>query len=247
MEIMPGDPFYSEKEAAEIIRRAGELQEEKAEEGYAPGIAAEELRRLALDVGIKPEYFEQALSERRGGADVQVSKKTIERIVPVEVDPADFDMITDVLKVRPMSTAGNMTTGGVSQFGRTIMGQASESWDNPHFKVNSRGGRSKIEVWSDKSVPVGMTVLWLLPLIFSPVLGKVAGPLWGAIMAVVCCILAVFSYRALDKKSNESSVAVADKLEKAILDYGEQKKSELESRLSTATDQSESTRITVSE
>ncbi|HLP00247.1 MAG TPA: hypothetical protein VK171_16740 [Fimbriimonas sp.] len=245
---MPNDKYFSEKEVAEIIRRAGEIQEEKAEGGYAPGVAADELRKLALEVGIQPEYLELALKERAGtNPAAPKDKNIIERIVPVEVDPADYDMITDVIKLQPMMSTGTTTSGGVTQFGRTMMGQASETWDNPHFKINSRGGRTKIEVWSDKTIPIVISILWFIPLLFSIVAGKLAGPLVGAVVAVLVCIMAVLSYRSLDKKAQNASVIVADKLEKAILEYGETKKSELAARLQSTTKTEESASQTISE
>lgn len=245
---MPNDKYFSEKEVAEIIRRAGEIQEEKAEGGYAPGVATEELRKLATEVGIQPEYLEQALQERSGVKPATKNDKNIiERIIPVVVDPADYDMITDVIKLQPMMSTGTTTSGGVTQFGRTMIGQASESWDNPHFKINSRGGRTKIEVWSDKTVPIVISLLWFIPLLLSIVVGKAGGPLMGALYAILVCILTVFSYRGMDKKAQEASVTVADKLEKAILEYGEHKKSDLAARLETTSKTEESVNQTVSE
>ena len=61
---MATEKIFSESEVAEIIRRAGELQEEKSEHGYVPGVNASELAQLAQEVGIQREFLELALREQ---------------------------------------------------------------------------------------------------------------------------------------------------------------------------------------
>ena len=225
---MATEKIFSESEVAEIIRRAGELQEEKSENGYVPGVNVSELAQLAQEVGIQPEFLELALKEQ-GSVPLKGAKKkpsrteSIERVVPVEIDPEDFDIITEDLKVIPKMSLSGSTSSGLSQFGRTVTGQVHAAWDNPHIKLNSRGGRTKIEVWTDKSAALGLSFLWMLPLIFSAGAFKFGGPLAGfaAMLFVIAC--AVTTYRAVLTKSSVAVQKVADKLESAILEYGQSK------------------------
>lgn len=216
------EKLFSESEVAEIIRRAGELQEEKSVEGYVPGVAATELKQLAAEVGIQPEYLELALRERQEKASPTTKNADrIERVIPVELDPNDYDVITDGLRLIPASSVNGTTSGGISQFGRTMLGQVKESWDNPHFKLSSRGGRTKIEVWTDKSAALGISFLWMMPLIFSAGAFKVGGIFAGFAALFLVIGAAVATYRGMLKKSAEAVAKVADRLEQSILEYGE--------------------------
>ncbi|MEI7577567.1 MAG: hypothetical protein WCK51_11795 [Armatimonadota bacterium] len=216
------EKLFSESEVAEIIRRAGELQEEKSVEGYVPGVAAHELMQLAQEVGIRPEYLELALRERQEkAAPATKNADRIERVIPVEIDPDDYDVITDGLRLIPASSVNGTTSGGISQFGRTMLGQVRESWDNPHFKLSSRGGRTKIEVWTDKSAALGISFLWMMPLIFSAGAFKVGGIVAGFVALFLVIGAAVATYRGMLQKSAQAVLKVADRLEQSILEYGE--------------------------
>lgn len=228
--------LFSESEVAEIIRRAGELQEEKSHEGYVPGIDSNELNQLALEVGIRPEYLQMALRERTAPSQksIELTDK-VERVLPVEIDPEEYDVITDNITLAPMQTYNGVTGGGVSQFGRTLTGQAKETWGNPHFKINSRGGRTKVEVWTDRSIPLALGFLWTLPAILTvPVAFKLAGPLLGFITLALIIFGIVSTYRGALKKCRIAVRDVADKLEKTILEYGAERSSKLESNLAKA-------------
>ena len=223
---MATDKIFSELEVAEIIRRAGELQEENSEHGYVPGVNASELAQLAQEVGIQREFLELALREKssepvNGAKKKSTRTESIERVVSVEINPEDFDVITEDLKVIPAMSLSGSTSSGLSQFGRTVTGQVHEAWDNPHFKLNSRGGRTKIEVWTDKSAALGLSFLWMLPLIFSAAAFKFGGPLAGiaAMLFVIAC--AVATYKAVLTKSSVAVQKVADKLHAAVIRYGE--------------------------
>ena len=146
---MATEKIYSESEVAEIIRRAGEIQEEKSEHGYVPGVNTNELAQIAQEVGIQHEFLEVALREHSSES-MGVSRKkstrteSIERVVPVEISPEDFDVITEDLKVIPAMSLSGSKSSGLSQFGRTVTGQVHEAWDNPHFKLNSRVDEQKL-------------------------------------------------------------------------------------------------------
>lgn len=234
---MATEKIFSESEVAEIIRRAGELQEEKSEHGYVPGVNSLELAQLAQEVGIEPEFLQLALKEQTslqgsGAKKRSVPAETIERVVPVEVAPEDIDIIMENLRVIPSQSLSGSTSSGLSQVGRSVTGQVHESWDNPHFKLNSRGGRTKIEVWTDKSAALGISFLWILPLIFSAGVFKVAGLFAGlaAMLFVFACAFA--TYKALLKKSLLAVERVANHLETAILEYGQS--NDLRSNLSSS-------------
>jgi hypothetical protein len=223
---MATEKIYSESEVAEIIRRAGEIQEEKSEHGYVPGVNTNELAQIAQEVGIQHEFLEVALREHSSES-MGVSRKkstrteSIERVVPVEISPEDFDVITEDLKVIPAMSLSGSKSSGLSQFGRTVTGQVHEAWDNPHFKLNSRGGRTKIEVWTDKSAALALSFLWMLPLIFSAGAFKLGGPIAGIASMLFVIASAFATYRVVLAKSSAAVQRVADKLHAAVLMYGE--------------------------
>ncbi len=225
VEIMSSSKLFSESEVAEIIRRAGELQEEKSSEGYVPGVAEAELRALAAEVGIQPEYLEQALREKvvSGSSPKLVPGDRVERVLPVDIPPDEFDMITESLNMIHGDRQGPRALPGPSQYGRTLQGQLGSGVENPHFKITSRGGRTKLEVWTDQRISKALTTVWISPILISPLLAIGMGPLVGIALAVAGIVGAIFTYRTLSLNARKLVQASADKIEQAISEYAESK------------------------
>lgn len=239
---MAKQPLYSESEITEIVRRAAELQEAGSAKGYVPGITGEELARMAAEVGIEPTYLEQALSEHQSGSDLAPKRRfgiEIERVFPVDIVPENFDLITDAVRIMPLTAAHGATSGGMTQVGRSLQGQVSGGWENPHFKITSRGGRTKLNVWTSNGTAIGLSCLWIVPLCITPVVGALGNSLVGGLAAFGCAIGSFLSYKWLVKKGNATTREVAKKLETAILEAAEA--SDLRQRLDEATEQTEET------
>lgn len=223
---MAKDQLYSESEIAEIVRRAAELQEQGSAKGYVPGVTGEELSRLAAEVGIDPVYLDKALSERLSGQTPPPKakgKNEIERVLPVEIRPENFDLITESVRIMPTTTTNGVTTGGMSQVGRSMTGQIMGGWTNPYFKITSRGGRTKLNVWTGNETAVVLSFLWLFPLIFGPIVaGKLSGALAAGLVALACVVGCIASFWTISRKVQQITREVAKEMESAILQAAEE-------------------------
>lgn len=162
---MAGKRIFSEQEAAEVMQRAVRLQETSGRDQYTPGVTADELRRIAEEAGISPEFIEKAIA----GVDVE-EKSTIgpfslteefERVVEGEMNPEDYDKILKLVKPNHQR--------GISQVGRTLTGIGTTGLHMVHLNVESRNGRTKVRV---KYSP------------FSAYFIGLHGPLVGSIIAI---------------------------------------------------------------
>ncbi len=144
---MAGKRVFSEQEAAEIMQRAVRMQETSPKGDYTPGITEDELRKIAIEAGIDASFIEKAIA----GIDV-VEKSTVgpfnlteefTRVVEGEIDPDDFDKILGLF--------GHTQRNGLKQVGRTLSGQATTGAHMVGLSVESRKGRTKINV---KYMPV---------------------------------------------------------------------------------------------
>lgn len=217
---MPDNQLFSESEIADLVRRASELQEQGSASGYVPGVTRTELTKMFAEAGIEDKFLELAIQERLSGSQVTPKfkgKERIERVFPVEIQPEDFDIVTDSIKITPVSTANGVASGGVTQVGRSIQGQASGNWSNPYFSLSSRGGRTKLRVWSDNSVAWALSCLWMIPFALTPLLGRSMGVPMAYLAAAACVAAAFVSFRWLAKKGEETTRQIALSLETAIL------------------------------
>ncbi|MBL8048076.1 MAG: hypothetical protein JNJ45_05285 [Chthonomonas sp.] len=215
------DRLLSEKEVGEIMKRAAELQEQGSATGYVPGVTKLELSRMASEIGIDAKYLEIAMSERR---DPKLGKEvpmypTIERVYPVELGPEDFDVVTEYIKPYPSYGTNGTATPAISQVGRTLTGKAACSWANPDFKVTSRDGRTRVVVTSDQGTPVGLALIWVLPMVGSVVAMAKVSPLAGFIGLATSAVMSLFTYRGAARKSGEMTQKVADQIERSVNEF----------------------------
>ncbi|MCE9558224.1 MAG: hypothetical protein K8R88_04670 [Armatimonadetes bacterium] len=216
------DKLFSETEVGQVMRRAAELQELGSTAGYVPGVTSTELIRIAKEIGIDRKFLDLAIQENHNppsSTKKKVRFPEIERIYPIEIEAENFDVITEYIKPHASTGQPGVSGGpGVSQLGRTLQGQAATSWASPTFRVSSRDGRTRVVVSSDEGTPVGLTCLWILPLIFTIALFKLSIAA-GMIGVLTCFLLGYFSYLFFARKSAEMTVKTADDLERAILEY----------------------------
>lgn len=213
--------LFTETEAGELVRRAAELQEQGSEKGYIPGISLDELKQMAVEVGVDPEFLLKAISEQRQVA-VKPKKGTrieeVERVLPVEVHPNDFDKITENIKLLSSTYAG--IAGAVRQVGRSIEGQIAGGIESPKFKVISRDGRTKLRVWRGSNSAAVLPFIFIVPLFISLVVGLVLHPIAGAVLATLSLLLAFITFHQAAKATQKAIHDAADTLEAAILEHG---------------------------
>lgn len=210
------DRIYSEKEAADIVRRAVALSEQSLTEntGYVPGVTADELRRIAGEVGISSKYLEQALAEahqnpsKRGPFNLFAE---YEAVVNGELPMGDFDVVLENLK--PMRGAQS-----VSQVGRTLTANAWTAPTSSQVQVSSRNGRTRINV---RSSPAFAYILGMhAPLVAGIVgmSGLVASghPLQGAALFAGLVLAGSVAFRLLVEAGKRSAERLANRLREAV-------------------------------
>jgi len=228
-------PLFSESEVGEIMRRAAELQESGSSGGYVPGVTSDELARIATEIGISPKFLEQAVLEKVATHKKGKSKGgviEIERIYPVEIDPENFDVLTENVKIYPYANwgQGNIPSGGIAVLGKTLTSQVSGGWAAPFIKIVSRDGRTKLRVSSDASTPIAMACISIVAFVLSFALILI-NPLLLPLGFGFSALLGNWLYKYGVKKTNEAIEVTAGKIEQSILEHGKS----MENRVASAT------------
>jgi len=209
---------FSEKEASEILRRAAELMEKEVEGGkdYTPGITRTELENIAKEVGVDPKFLELAITqqgkpESKGGA-LRLTEE-FERVIDGELDPADFDVIAENIKV--LSRMGHQ---GMTQIGRSMQASAWTGVSQANVMVSSRNGRTRLKVSSN---PLFGFLMGGYPALIGSIISAASlsehGYVGAGIMAAAGFLVAgVVAVRALISKGHAEAAKLTDKLENAI-------------------------------
>lgn len=146
---------FTDKEAAEILQRAVQLQESAAQgrAGLLPenGISEEELRRIAQESGLDLQYLDLALKGGPPSSDVRRSRfdwareyeYSLEGTFPV----SKFDLLLET--VGP-SRGRSM---GLRQVGQSIEGQIVKGLGFGRLRLTARDGRTKLFVRSTSFLP----------------------------------------------------------------------------------------------
>jgi hypothetical protein len=154
---------FSEQEAADLVIRAAKMQEASQESSsYTPGIDIEQLKRLAADVGVDEKFLFAAMSATPEAKDVHRRFMGLpifdeyERVVEGELDPEDFDIVTDLMGSGPgrtrLSGNGNRTLM-TTQVGRSLEGYVRSGPAYGPLKMTSRNGRTRISARRTMFVP----------------------------------------------------------------------------------------------
>lgn len=203
--------ILSEAEAAEILRAAAELQESSGTD-YSAGVTLDELRRIAVEAGIAPEFLEKAIQSpvaTRKSSLFRISEQT-EIVLDGEVAPGNLDLVLAALRDH----------GSVSQYqqvGRTLTGTVTKAPMSAHVDISSRGGRTRVKVRSTPFLPyfLGLHV----PLIGACVAGPVVGswnPLAGIGVALATLATGLGLFQLLNRKSIQRSRGLADGLRNEV-------------------------------
>lgn len=206
---------FSEQQVAEIIQRAAQIQMQQPL-AYTPGITREELLRIAKELGVSPEALQQAVHEHINQPNSQPPgfNPTFERVVEGELDPSDFDIITDEISVR--SRRGQEM---IRQVGRSLTSSVTSGIGSANLEVNARGGRTKISV---KSQPVITGLVSLYPAaVIAGIVGpniaqSAAGTPAGLAAAIAILAAGTGLFFGLHKHNVRKARELADRLSDAI-------------------------------
>jgi hypothetical protein len=219
---VPQKRVFSEQEAAAIIRRAAEITEAAGAHDYMAGVTATELERIAAEVGISPQALAQALSEastekygRKGPFHLT---EEFERVVDGEVDPDQYDLIVEGLKIM-----NNRGAQQVAQVGRSLTMTTWTGVGQAHVEVSSRKGRTRLKVKSNALIqglmtlhPAFMASLITIGAMSEQGMGWLAAGIAAGIMTV-----GGLAFRALTKLGHRRAEELADTLEARIAEHAE--------------------------
>ncbi len=206
---------FSDQEAADVLKRAARLQEERGESAYAPGVTHEELVRIAIEAGIDPENIEAAIR----AASVSPPKRSFlnlieenERVVDAELDPSQFDVILDAVK------PSRSHQHPVGQVGRTLTFQTRYKGSLYAIEVVARNGRTRIRVTSN---PFVAYITSLHPAILLSIFGAAAIAPRGyisaaALFALVTMMVGTLAFIGLVRRGNSKTGELADLLERTV-------------------------------
>lgn len=213
---MPEERVFSEQEVGQIIRRAVQLTEEGAAPSYKAGVTKHELEKIAQEVGVSPEALQRAIleaGEHKGKRGLFHLTEEFERVVEGELDPSQFDLITEDVK-----TFANAGQPAVAQVGRKMTMSAWTGVGQAKIDVTSRNGRTRLKVKSNALLQMIMTLhpglmatLITVGSLSERGMGWLAAWLGFAIMTV-----AVFLFTVLTKKGHQKAEALADDLRNRI-------------------------------
>ncbi len=218
--MTPDKRVFSEKEASEIVRRAAQLHEQALESAspYKPGVTREELERIAIEVGIDPTYIERAILEgsrpesRKGPLHLT---EEFERVIEGELDPNDFDVGTNALRVMHRHQGR-----GAAQVGRSLNATSWTGVSQANVHVSSRNGRTRLNVKSNA------LFAWLFALHPAFILSIIAigatseaGLIWLGLGIVGALALAGWAgFRTLLKTGHKRAGELTDRLAAVIAD-----------------------------
>lgn len=210
---------FSEQEVADLVQRAAKLQEESstAAASYKPGVSRTELERAANEVGIAPEFLDLAIREKLAGSQPRSFfglAQPVERVVEGEIDPQDFDLVLENIRVwssRHMPMA---------QVGRSVQFRAFTGSGAASVSVQSRNGRTRIRV---KPFPIFEILGTFYPAFLATAMA--AGPLASAghgieagVVAIGAFLAALTGFSFWSRKSNHAASRLADTIQSNITD-----------------------------
>jgi hypothetical protein len=216
---------FSEQEVGEIVQRAAELQERSPERGlsYTPGVTREQLERVAAEVGVEPEFLEQAIRERleppRGRWHLLREE---ERVVTGELDPRDFDVLLAEV------SAGHRRHA--TQIGRTLRTQVWTGSGFARLEVTSRNDRTRIRL---RPFPVLQFLGTFYPTFFASTAGGAAlshagHGLAAALMAAGAVVAGGLGFGTWLRHSNRAMHRLGDKLQRRVAEQVAQQRGEAE-------------------
>jgi len=150
---MPDEPtprrFFSEKEISRVLRRATEMQE-GAQTTDPTGLTYEELRQIAAEAGIDPQYLSAAVASLDQVEDTEAPfhwlgapiAVNLERVVAGEVSEEQWERMVGEIR-----TAFSLV-GASGQVGRSREWTHDSKDRQAQVTVTSREGQTKIRIFA---------------------------------------------------------------------------------------------------
>ncbi|MFZ4507173.1 MAG: hypothetical protein ACOYON_05685 [Fimbriimonas sp.] len=207
------DPsIFSEQEVTKIIKRAVQLSEAESSPTYTPGVTRPELEKIASELGIAPSALAKAIEDNQGSQNANRPFRFVEefeRVVEGELDPSQFDIVTEVAS--PIARTGHAR---FAQIGRSLKFEAWAGTGQATVNVVSRNGRTKIQVRST----VFMQFLYTMyPAIITSVIITAASvphhnfPLAAAFSSLILTLAGV-AFNWTVKRGHQKAEELADRL-----------------------------------
>lgn len=193
------------------MERAVKLQEESADaKAYTPGVSREELDRIATELGVNPAFLDEAIAEHLRPKPVEPERRKFsdERVIEGEIDPAEYDLLLEQIKVV------NNRNHPVQQFGRTLRAQTMAGGGLVNLEVTSRNGRTRVKATSFPIAQIMGTFYpaFILTMISSGILGKSGHPIEAALVGAGLFGAAAFACRGWMRKTKASMNKMVDNL-----------------------------------
>lgn len=141
---------FSEKDAAEILKAAAKLQQESALGTNPSGVSVEDLKKIAEESGINPNFVDEALLTQAAKNTNRTDKGKLEATIDGELTLEQLGIVQESLS----SLNGHKM---LTQVGRTIQGTVSAPWCQLRVEVFSRNGRTKVQITPIYSMTFMMT------------------------------------------------------------------------------------------
>lgn len=198
---------FSEKDAAEILKAAAKLQQESALGTNPSGVSIDDLKKIAEESGINPNFVDQALLSQAAKNTKGSDKGRLETTIEGELSLEQFGVVQESLS----SLSGYKL---MSQVGRTIQGTVQAPWCQLRVEVFSRYGKTRIQVTPIYATTFLMTgyapaVTGFMSFVFGTIRG---GILVGAGLVALFGTLSYLATMFGIKKANESAKRVFEQL-----------------------------------
>jgi hypothetical protein len=198
---------FSEKDASEILKAAAKLQQEAASGSSPSGVSVDDLKKIAEESGIDPNFVDQALLTQAAKNSKGSDKGRLETTIEGELSLEQFGVVQESLS----SLSGYKL---LSQVGRTIQGTVQAPWCQLRVEVFSRNGKTRIQVTPIYGMTFMMTgyapaLIGFMAFVFGTIRGGIlVGAGLAALFGTVSFLATMFGF----KKANESAKKVFDQL-----------------------------------
>jgi hypothetical protein len=225
-----GEPSYDEDEFALILRKASELQAEEGGDALADaGMALGEIKQIAAEVGIAPEFVERAarIARTSGGEEGRAflgltlqSFKSDE--ISAELREGDVAQLIDVVR-QTLGSRGTVTEVLDSVEWSSTPGELRAV----HVTLSPREGVTQIQIRTDQTGLAALSVLTPGTLAFAgmvvigEVLGIPVGPVVGLSIAATSGLLGLIGGRTIFKYFSDRFQHRIDSLKDRLLASGE--------------------------
>jgi len=209
---MDSDRIFSEQEAADVLRRAAQIQQETAAGAPVTGLTYDELKRIAAEAGISEAVLTRAVrapSKTRPGFLNLVEEN--ERVLDGTLAAEDMTEVIEAIN-------RHGKTNQLTAIGRTLKTDILGRVFTGSVEVSSKEGATRLRVRNSALFPymAGMHTPLILASVLGPILGsRVSLPL-GIAVAVGFLTLGTVLFAWFARMGVQKSRELADDLEQSL-------------------------------